>query len=198
MKGCCKCFHVPPELNHCFLFHAGNARCPDARRLSCVGQAKRIDPPRKVIESHFGQQLQVHQVSLALQFRLAPSFGHQSVSSTTGDHIIDHAIEAFAEEDEVRIRYVCGERHLVRGKTVYILNFRLIVHFRKLNLCNTSVRLKPLTHLLKNCPTLEYLNLTSCRGLPRGMKRLYSDREKVENLRDDIIGGKFNNDDSDD
>ena len=52
--------------------------------------------------------------------------------------------------------------------------------------------------LLKNCPTLEYLNLTSCRGLPRGMKRLYSDREKVENLRDDIIGGKFNNDDSDD
>ena len=30
------------------------------------------------------------------------------------------------------------------------------------------------------------------------MKRLYSDREKVENLRDDIIGGKFNNDDSDD
>ena len=66
------------------------------------------------------------------------------------------------------------------------------------NLCNTSVRLKPLTRLLKNCPTLEYLNLTSCRGLPRGMKRLYSDREKVENLRDDIIGGKFNNDDSDD
>ena len=88
--------------------------------------------------------------------------------------------------------------YVVRGKTVYILNFRLIVHFRKLNLCNTSVRLKPLTRLLKNCPTLEYLNLTSCRGLPRGMKRLYSDREKVENLRDDIIGGKFNNDDSDD
>lgn len=73
-----------------------------------------------------------------------------------------------------------------------------IFHCRKLNLCNTSVRLKPLTRLLKNCPTLEYLNLTSCRGLPRGMKRLYSDREKVENLRDDIIGGKFNNDDSDD
>jgi hypothetical protein len=67
---------------------------------------------------------------------------------------------------------------------------------RKINLCNTSVRLKPLTRLLKFCPTLEYLNLNSCRGLPRGMKRLHADREKVVQLRDDIISGKYNKDDS--
>ncbi len=70
--------------------------------------------------------------------------------------------------------------------------------YRKVNLCNTSVSLKPLTRLLKNCPTLEYLNLTGCRGLPRGMKRLYSEREKIVTLRDEIVGGKYNQDDSDD
>ena len=73
-----------------------------------------------------------------------------------------------------------------------------IFFFRKLNLCNTSVSLKPLTRLLKNCPTLEYLNLTGCRGLPRGMKRLHSEREKVVLLWDDILSGKYNSDDSDD
>ena len=58
--------------------------------------------------------------------------------------------------------------------------------------------MKPLTRMLKNCPTVEYLNLTSCRGLPRGMKRLYSSRDAVVNLKEDILGGKFDNNDSDD
>ncbi len=60
--------------------------------------------------------------------------------------------------------------------------------------------MKPLTRLLKNCPTLEYLNLTSCRGLPRGMKRLYGNREAVVKLKEEIETGKYdgNNDDADD
>lgn len=79
------------------------------------------------------------------------------------------------------------------------LTQHLIAPFRKLNLCRTAIDVKPLTRLLRNCSTLEYLNLTSCRGLPRGMKRLYATREAVQNLRDDILSGKFNeNDDSDD
>lgn len=69
---------------------------------------------------------------------------------------------------------------------------------RKLNLSSTSVNIKPLTRLLKNCPTLEYLNLSSCRGLPRGMKRLYSTKESVVQLKNDIVDGKFNNNDGDD
>ena len=67
-----------------------------------------------------------------------------------------------------------------------------------MNLCSTSVSMKPLTRLLKNCPTVEYLNLTSCRGLPRGMKRLHGNREAVIKLKEDILAGKFENDDSDD
>lgn len=63
---------------------------------------------------------------------------------------------------------------------------------RKLNICSTSASIKPLTRLLKNCPTIEYLNLSSCRGLPRGMKRLHANKEAVLQLKNDIIDGKYN------
>ena len=63
--------------------------------------------------------------------------------------------------------------------------------FRKLNLNGTGVSLKALTKLLNCCPTLESLNLTSCRALPRGMKRMYHNREDVAGLAKDISEGKF-------
>ena len=66
-----------------------------------------------------------------------------------------------------------------------------MVFFRKLHLTGTAVSLKPLTKLLNCCSTLECLNLTSCRALPRGMKRMYHSREDVESLRQDIEDGKF-------
>ena len=66
-----------------------------------------------------------------------------------------------------------------------------IMMFRKLHLTGTAVNLKPLTKLLKVCSTLESLNLTSCRALPRGMKRMYHNREDVESLKKDIEDGKF-------
>ena len=55
----------------------------------------------------------------------------------------------------------------------------------------SSISLKPLVKLLGCSETLESLNLTSCRGLPRGMKRLYGSRENVEQLKRDIESGKF-------
>ncbi len=59
--------------------------------------------------------------------------------------------------------------------------------------------MKALTRLLKNVPTLEYINLSACKGLPRGIKRLYSNSESVKQLVQDVLNGKFNNeDDSDD
>ena len=63
---------------------------------------------------------------------------------------------------------------------------------KKLNICSTSASLKPLTRLLKNCLTIEYLNLQSCRGLPRGMKRLHANKEAVLQLKSDILDGKYN------
>ena len=67
----------------------------------------------------------------------------------------------------------------------------LIYIYRKLNLNNTGVSLKTLTKLLKACKTLESLNLTSCRALPRGMKRMYHNKEDVDSLTQDIADGKF-------
>ena len=74
----------------------------------------------------------------------------------------------------------------------------LFLLLRKLNLCSTGVKLKPLTRLLKACHTLEHLNLAGCRALPRPMKRLYSNREAIVQLNVDILAGKFNNCDDDD
>ena len=62
---------------------------------------------------------------------------------------------------------------------------------RKLNLFGTGVSLKSLTKLLNACKTLESLNLTSCRALPRGMKRMYHNKEDVDSLTKDIADGKF-------
>ena len=87
----------------------------------------------------------------------------------------------------------------------HLLFITAFIHFlfflsscRKLNLVGTAVSLKPLTRLLKACHTLEHLNLASCRGLPRGIKRLYSNREAIVQLRNDIVDGKFNKCDDDD
>ena len=51
--------------------------------------------------------------------------------------------------------------------------------------------LKSLTKLLNACTTLESLNLTSCRALPRGMKRMDHKTEDFGSLRQDINEGKF-------
>ena len=67
----------------------------------------------------------------------------------------------------------------------------IFYYCRKLNLSNTGVSLKSLTKLLNACTTLESLNLTSCRALPRGMKRMYHNTEDVGSLRQDINEGKF-------
>lgn len=49
-----------------------------------------------------------------------------------------------------------------------------------MNLCGSSVTLEPVKILLKKCQNLESLNLQSCRGLPRGVKRLYENEQLIE------------------
>lgn len=46
-------------------------------------------------------------------------------------------------------------------------------NFRKMDLTGSSVSLGPVKAVLNHCPLLSSLNLASCRGLPRGIKRLY-------------------------
>lgn len=56
---------------------------------------------------------------------------------------------------------------------------------RTLNLCGSSVSLDPVKAVLMRCPRLSSLNLSSCRALPRGMKRLYEGTPLTE-LRSSI------------
>lgn len=49
-----------------------------------------------------------------------------------------------------------------------------------MNLCGSSVTLDPVKAVLTKCPNLESLNLQSCRGLPRGVKRLYENEQLIE------------------
>jgi len=95
-------------------------------------------------------------------------------SGTSGSRTVNMAIEALLDSDEPCIR--------------------------RLNFSNTQVGLKPLTKLLSKCPTIEYLNLSSCRGLQKPIKRLHSNREAVLALKADIDEGKYakDGDDSDD
>jgi len=88
------------------------------------------------------------------------------IATTTDSRTVDWALIALVENEEY-------------------------LKLRKLNLNGTGVSLKALTKLLNCCPTLESLNLTSCRALPRGMKRMYHNREDVAGLAKDISEGKF-------
>jgi len=54
-----------------------------------------------------------------------------------------------------------------------------------LDLRGTSVSIHSVLSLLQGCPVLRNLNLSSCRSLPRGIKREYFN-ESLENLRQNI------------
>ncbi|XP_068628328.1 uncharacterized protein Fbl6 [Battus philenor] len=67
---------------------------------------------------------------------------------------------------------------------------------RILNLCGSAVFLEQVKKVLFKCPQLESLNLSSCRGLPRGMKRLYTGKE-LQDLKDSLDPEKAKKEDSD-
>lgn len=48
-----------------------------------------------------------------------------------------------------------------------------------LNLTGTKVALQTVSALIAGCPTLSYLNLSSCRHLPRGTKKAYRGPEEI-------------------
>ncbi|XP_077208979.1 F-box/LRR-repeat protein 6 [Paroedura picta] len=50
---------------------------------------------------------------------------------------------------------------------------------RSLNLTGTKVMLSTVRTLIASCPALVYLNLSSCRHLPRGTKKAYRGQEEI-------------------
>uniref|UniRef100_A0A0A9Y455 F-box/LRR-repeat protein 6 n=1 Tax=Lygus hesperus TaxID=30085 RepID=A0A0A9Y455_LYGHE len=57
---------------------------------------------------------------------------------------------------------------------------------RNLNLCGSSVSVEPVRAVLSRCPMLTSLNLSSCRGMPRGIKRLYTG-SALNQLRENML-----------
>ena len=80
---------------------------------------------------------------------------------------------------------------------IYIV---LIFNCRTLDLCGSSVSFAPVRQVLVNCSRLRTLNLSSCRALPRGIKRLYDGVTLLTSLRSAIQTGRFddNNEQADD
>ena len=71
---------------------------------SCLIRLPTWDVQKLVLSGSSAASSSREGLSLMIR-KWAPHLTEVDVSSTTGDHIIDHAIEAFAEEDEVKIRY---------------------------------------------------------------------------------------------
>ncbi|GAB0097010.1 uncharacterized protein DMENIID0001_126000 [Sergentomyia squamirostris] len=55
-----------------------------------------------------------------------------------------------------------------------------------LNLCGSSVSLEAVKDILSCCPLLSSINLSSCRGLPRGFKRLLQGPTEISELRENL------------
>uniref|UniRef100_A0A8C1IH00 F-box and leucine-rich repeat protein 6 n=1 Tax=Cyprinus carpio TaxID=7962 RepID=A0A8C1IH00_CYPCA len=106
------------------------------------------------------------------------------VASKKGIHMLAHkwsstlreldlANQPFSEED---MEIAMG--HLAHGAGVDL--------FRSLNLSGTKITSSALRLLISQSPALKYLNLSSCRYLPRGLKRVYHGREDIQLLLDKL------------
>ncbi|XP_063041996.1 F-box/LRR-repeat protein 6 [Engraulis encrasicolus] len=107
-----------------------------------------------------------------------------AVSSKKGLHLLaqkwsrtlrelDITNHAFSEED---LEVALG--HLAVGEGAHAL--------RLLNLSGTKVTSQALRMLIGHAVALDYLNLSSCRYLPRGMKKLYRGQEDIRQLLDKL------------
>jgi len=98
------------------------------------------------------------------------SFKEIDVAGTPNEQTIRLAINALAEEED------------------------MIPPLRVLDLCGSSVSFESVRLLLRRAVHLQSLNLTSCRALPRGIKRNYQALSDVRALREQVLGGKFQDD----
>uniref|UniRef100_A0A147AWY0 F-box and leucine rich repeat protein 6 n=1 Tax=Fundulus heteroclitus TaxID=8078 RepID=A0A147AWY0_FUNHE len=55
-----------------------------------------------------------------------------------------------------------------------------------LNLSGTRVTLQPLRAVVERMTSLNYLNISSCRNLPRGVRKIYRSREDIRKLLDNL------------
>lgn len=64
--------------------------------------------------------------------------------------------------------------------------YLFVCHCSHLNLCGSSVSSEAVKEILGNCRYLNSINLSSCRGLPRGVKRLMQGTVEICELRETL------------
>lgn len=64
--------------------------------------------------------------------------------------------------------------------------FLYFIYDSHLNLCGSAVSVEAVKEVLKNCKALNSINLSSCRGLPRGIKRLLQGEIQLAELRENL------------
>lgn len=62
--------------------------------------------------------------------------------------------------------------------------FSYVLLSSHLNLCGSSVSEEAVKEILANCPLMSSINLASCRGLPRGVKRQMQGPQELNELRE--------------
>ncbi|XP_026579172.1 F-box/LRR-repeat protein 6-like [Pseudonaja textilis] len=60
---------------------------------------------------------------------------------------------------------------------------------RSLSLTGTKIALRTVRTLIASCPSLSYLNLSSCRQLPRGTKKAYRGRDEIRQCLQQLLTG---------
>ncbi|XP_061463156.1 F-box/LRR-repeat protein 6 [Rhineura floridana] len=82
---------------------------------------------------------------------------------------LDLTGQSFREADLEEAMAAFTQEESTRGEPV----------LRSLNLTGTKTTLPTVSTLIASCPALSYLNLSSCRHLPRGMKKVYRGYDEI-------------------
>ncbi|XP_036070016.1 F-box/LRR-repeat protein 6 [Oryzias melastigma] len=84
---------------------------------------------------------------------------------------LDLANQVFTEEDlELAMGYLAAQTKTLRS----------------LNLSGTRITLRGVRYVISRMHALDYLNLSSCRYLPRGLKKIYRGQEEIQQLLDKL------------
>uniref|UniRef100_S4RBF0 F-box and leucine rich repeat protein 6 n=1 Tax=Petromyzon marinus TaxID=7757 RepID=S4RBF0_PETMA len=82
----------------------------------------------------------------------------------------------------------CREAELEEG-LLSLAAPRAASRLEALNLAGTVATVAGVSAVLRHCPRLSSVNLTSCRNLPRGLKRLHRTPAELQELRERLLPG---------
>ncbi|XP_067323314.1 F-box/LRR-repeat protein 6 [Anolis sagrei] len=90
---------------------------------------------------------------------------------------LDLTGQSFSEADLEEAMAAFGQKPGAEGEPV----------LRSLSLTGTKVTLNTVSSLIASCPSLRSLNLSSCRHLPRGMKKAYRGQEEIRHCLHQLL-----------